>query len=184
MNKFLAGLCVLAVLLGGYAAFKVSGIEGRLLPESSFGATEVNTSTVTYSSALNNEQLYNRLRAIVTDLDAVRDPLQNLSSTTVTLNFLNINATSSQSTSTAFTGVTGGDFIIITPSSTSAAVQDVHFSATPCGADTVCIHAVLATSTSVDVNLGAETFRLRLLPQATFARPSSLLLVSTSTPQN
>lgn len=187
-NKLILGLVVLAILFSGYSAIQVGSLSGkiaqfdRFLP--SLGAVGTNTSTVTYSSARGSQELYDNLYAITTDLISLRAPLSNVSSTSVTLDFPSlgvVTSTRTSVTSTAFSGAALGDFVLVSSASGTA---DVMYDARVVVADNIQIVATNATTSANSIDPGASLFRLRLIPQGTFARPAAILLVSTSTPQN
>lgn len=168
MNKLfgLAGVALLLVGVGilGYAFNKQSDLLGA---------------TINYSNSLSQVNLYNSLEGIVDDLEGIRRPFSNVSSTSATLDFPALGpigtTTSTAVTSTAFTGAAIGDFVLV---SNASATEGVSFVGSVNAADNISIVAANA-STSV-INPGAQLFRFRLLPQASFARPDALVSVTST----
>lgn len=140
--------------------------------------------TTTHATAQQHSATYAWEYNVVESLAAARNPLRNITSTTVTIDIPALgdagSATSSFVTSTAVTGVVAGDFVLFAPATSTVNAIRIAFSAFGCGADTVCINGVNAsTSVSDPAN---TTYNIRVLPNATFVRPESLKVSTSATP--
>ena len=184
----IAALVIVAASAFGFGYYFSKPSAGTDIPP--LGAITVpSVSTTTHGTALQSSLLFQWQSNVVDSLRNVRAPLALVSSTNVTLDWPALpesgaSSTVANVTSTAFTGVAAGDFVLVSFVTTSSAVGDpgfwVSFVANGCATDVVCIRANNASGSAV--NILSNTFRLRLLPDATFVRPATIDVTTTTTP--
>jgi hypothetical protein len=180
MNKFNKGnASVLALAVAGLAvALLALGLVLSLNKNPGQGTT------LTYEAALHNINLYNWQNDVVTDLTSLRTPLSGLVSQSATWNPVALSSSTPMASTTVTVTSTVGDFCFASLSSATGPADAFHLGCYITSANTaftvLTFEDALPGADTIDFVTG--TLRLRVLPQASFAAPASLLSATTSTP--
>ena len=188
MNKnILVSLLVGMVvgLVGGYSLLRLPVQQPKESNYQDLGAITVpSQSTTTHGTALQSSLLFQWESNAQGTMSDLRAPMAFVSSTSATFKLPALGTisttTSTAATSTAFTGAVAGDFVLVSTASSSETARSIVGIGRGCNTDVVCLQFFNGSS-SVVTDSGM-TWILRLLPQATFARPATLRVTTTTTP--
>lgn len=160
------GLALVAVLVVSVGLGLLSG--GRL------------GSTIGFQTSNGNQLTFNGFNSILQDLVAVRAPLASVVTSSVSLSIPAVTSSTPITTTTALTGISTGDLVIVSLSSSTPSSQAMNVTASGCATNLVCLHITNASGSTTSLTPGVVTFNLIGLPAASFVPPGALNTATSS----